>query len=1061
VTVKYLGGNSERRNREFSGPVPTYTADFISGGSLPSGMTFTRATTASYYSSAGLITTAATNTPRFDYDPGNLAQQNLDTNSQNLATHTVTNAFVIPAPAIQAPDGTYTAYKYYEDTANSGHNVFTAGGNSVIGVRYNFSFYLKSAGQSRTVAVQGIGTGAQGYIPVFDPDTGLVGGTPPPGTTMTPVGNGWYRCQFSITATVANSFYLFLDANSSTTYQGDGFSGVFIWGFQVCEGSTVLPYLPTNGAAKTICQPKGLLLEQASTNLCFPSNDWTNAAWVKTGSSITANVTISPDGTVNATKLVEDTSTGVHRTFEILTTVASTAYTFSCYLRAAEYSSAVLSMSDGSTGDANGLFTLTGAGTAAAGPLSVGSWTNISYGISYVGGGWYRCLVTGTHAAGTVTNATIHLYNGGTSYTGNGTNGIYVYGAQTEATSFATSYIPTTSVAVTRNADDARITGFSSWFSQSAGTFVVQYDYGWNGNSPSAFSVNPAGGFNVFSSNGAAQWWNGTTNVVTTNTGPVNTLRKEAFSYTASSRSLCLNAGPVASDANVPFSGTVVAMFLGDAYSTGQWINGHIRSFNYYPATFTATQLQAATSVSVPAPAYAYNFGTGVLDPSITFSRSSIGTYYNQSGYLTTAANDTPRFDYDAANPSRQNLEPYNQLLGSPYRNLFNSQSVSAPSVAAPDGTYTAWFFSENTVNNYHQITGIFNSTVGQTYTFSCYVKSAGMGRSLGVAGMGLLAAAYNPYMNPDNGALGGSLPPGTTFQNAGNGWYRLIVPFTATSVSPFSLTVVVSAGGAFSYAGDGASGIYIWGMQVNQGSTALPYLATGATALTICPIKGLLVEQSSTNLITNSAFVTGWGAIASTISNNTTISPEGVYTGTTITASVSATAHAITGPNASFTSGTTYTYSIYLKYATNQFVQLPIASTVLTTNAYANFDLINGTITASSGLVSSSLVAVGYGWYRATLVFTANATSVAPAAYVFLVNSGTATFAPSFTATGSESVAVYGPQMEASQCGNVLHSDFNSRSDSQCRRSNSDIWKLVQRQRRYLGRSGRCWFAY
>ena len=91
------------------------------------------------------------------------------------------------------------------------------------------------------------------------------------------------------------------------------------------------------------------------------------------------------------------------------------------------------------------------------------------------GNGWYRVDITLNDV---ILEAAFFLYNGSSyTYTGDGTSGIYIWGAQLEAGSYATSYIPTTSASVTRNADVISKTGISSLIGQTDGTMFVDIDF--------------------------------------------------------------------------------------------------------------------------------------------------------------------------------------------------------------------------------------------------------------------------------------------------------------------------------------------------------------------------------------------------------------------------------------------------------------------------------------------------------------------------------------------------------------------------------------------------------
>lgn len=213
----------------------------------------------------------------------------------------------------------------------------------------------------------------------------------------------------------------------------------------------------------------GLLVEEQRTNVLLRSEEFDNASWTKTRSSITANATTSPAGTTTADKLVEDTTaTNTHLTVQNVTTTAA-AWTVSVYAKAAERSWIRLILFDGSLSYA-AFFNLA-AGT-------VGTTTNSpTTSITSVGNSWYRCVVTATTAAG-AGNVAVRMATADNTdtYTGDGTSGVHLWGIQAEAGAFATSYIPTTSAAVTRTADSVSMTGdaFAQWYSQTGGTIAVE-----------------------------------------------------------------------------------------------------------------------------------------------------------------------------------------------------------------------------------------------------------------------------------------------------------------------------------------------------------------------------------------------------------------------------------------------------------------------------------------------------------------------------------------------------------------------------------------------------------
>jgi hypothetical protein len=264
----------------------------------------------------------------------------------------------------------------------------------------------------------------------------------------------------------------------------NGSGSVYIYQAQANIGSTAKPYFPTTdrlNVPRLTYQNGGggcpsLLLEKQSTNLFSYSEQFDNAAWSKSNVTITANNTTSPDGTQNA-DLSTATAGGELLQGVVLST--STSYTFSFYVK------------KGTASDAKYRVYNFDAGVNVVAPTSYISQTSTS--------DWVRVVVSFTTGA-TGTNYGIYLLD----QTSAGT--MYFWGAQAEVSSYATSYIPTTSASATRVADACFKTGISSLIGQTEGTmFIDTYVgnetdevYGWlqaslSGNPNDSIQINRAG----------------------------------------------------------------------------------------------------------------------------------------------------------------------------------------------------------------------------------------------------------------------------------------------------------------------------------------------------------------------------------------------------------------------------------------------------------------------------------------------------------------------------------------------------------------------------------------
>lgn len=364
--------------------------------------------------------------------------------------------------------------------------------------------------------------------------------------------------------------------------------------------------------------PKGLLIEEARTNLLLRSLDISNAYWLLNSSVSKTTIPVtSPDGTSNAYGIIETTTTGSHalQANPSPSISASTTYTYSAYVkRAAGARSFTLqvNLAGGTTGAGFAWFNLdTGVAT---GPTQISAtFVGVASGMQNVGNGWYRCWMTFTSNAGN-TSATVFvgLYNtttGGRSYTGDGTSGLHLWGMQLEAGAFVTSYIPTVASTATRSADIAIMTGanFSNWYNASEGTFVASY-----GASPNQFATYIAASNGVVGQNsihfdndsgGAmrAVYYSGSVAQAILSLGAygtAGTINKVASAYAVNDFAASRNGGAVVTDASgaLPVSPTQFNIGADPSGAAVNVTNSHIRTIAYYNRRLPNIQLQALSA---------------------------------------------------------------------------------------------------------------------------------------------------------------------------------------------------------------------------------------------------------------------------------------------------------------------------------------------------------------------------------------------------------------------------------------------------------------------------------
>jgi hypothetical protein len=333
-------------------------------------------------------------------------------------------------------------------------------------------------------------------------------------------------------------------------------------------------------------------VEPAATNALSYSEEFDNAAWGKSAMTVSTGTTAlftAPDGTTNADKIIATSGNVAHNINR--SGIASAAYTFSVFAKAGEES--VISL------------WLRGASVRAEFNLVSGTVSNItttSARIENYGNGWYRCTVYDS-TAGT----TAHVYGrGGAAYAGNGSDGFYLWGAQLETGSVATSYIPTTTAAVTRNADVVTLSGaVSGCIGQTEGTIYVEVDVRNLARETYLIRIDEGAAANVLSLRKLDTNQIRTTITAPTTSGTLNIssaaftagIVKVAFAYKSGEIALSVN-GATALTANGTFSfgASLNRITLGSNASASSEFNDRIRAAALYTTRLTNAELATLTT---------------------------------------------------------------------------------------------------------------------------------------------------------------------------------------------------------------------------------------------------------------------------------------------------------------------------------------------------------------------------------------------------------------------------------------------------------------------------------
>ena len=557
---------------------PSLNLDFANTKTLYPRVTFSRASTATYYDGKTVAK----------------AEENLLLYSQEFDKAAwVKTGIAVTANNEVAPDGTTTA----ETITATADNATITQAVTVIATEHQYSIYLKRKTGEGVVEIQSV-AGAWTAV------------------TLT---TSWQRFNVAASPTTGSR-----TSGVRIATLGDE---IVVWGAQLEQRSQATAYTPTTTQPITNYVPVlrtaaanvarfdhdpvtgeslGLLIEEQRTNLLTYSEQFDNAAWLESNSVVTANAVVAPDGTLSADALIETASNSQHALYRAngfkVSTTKGQIFSVSAFVKASGCSIVLLGVSSQPSYSAVHFDVVNGT-VVRSSFITSDLYIANSAKITSVGAGWF--LISASFSTETTTETApliklnrVNSTSQNPSYTGDGTSGIYIWGAQLEAGAFPTSYIKTEASQVTRIADSAVMTGtnFSSWFRQNEGSFCAE------------FSVNALRQAMIFSSGnrGIGIQPDGRIQVGVYNSGDrtspqaivtaVGNPYKVALVHDSKEMGGYGYSGSFVSGKSsnyiVP---TNTSLVLG-TQGTERWLNGHIRKIAYYPQRLSNTQLQALTS---------------------------------------------------------------------------------------------------------------------------------------------------------------------------------------------------------------------------------------------------------------------------------------------------------------------------------------------------------------------------------------------------------------------------------------------------------------------------------
>ncbi|WP_138481436.1 phage head spike fiber domain-containing protein [Dyadobacter bucti] len=207
-------------------------------------------------------------------------------------------------------------------------------------------------------------------------------------------------------------------------------------------------------------------------------------------------------------------------------------------------------------------------------------------------------------------------------------------------------------------------------------------------------------------------------------------------------------------------------------------------------------------------------------------------------------SNSTPKMVGALIEPAGTNLVPYSQLLThASWRKQY--ATLVTNSGKAPDGTATVFKIKEDRSSAQHYIMPYptMASSNGSTYTFSAFLKAAERKWAF------FNINGVTVHFDLANGTIGNYNNIFTPYiESAGNGWYRCSATFKVSSSSTSAKIGCEKSNGSPSYAGDGNSGVLVWGAQFEKSNQLTSYIRTQSGKASRSADKLVLTKPSASS---------------------------------------------------------------------------------------------------------------------------------------------------------------------------------------------------------------------